>query len=74
MNDERLENELRRLPVPELPADWRDEILAAARRVEKPRRAEWPPFLLIWRGVFADGRRAGLPLDSYLRAEGDHAG
>ena len=53
MNNEWLENELRRLPAPELPAAWRKDILAAARRTAQPRRAEWPPFLLMWRGVFA---------------------
>jgi hypothetical protein len=53
MNDERLENELRRLPAPELPAAWREEILAAAGNAAAPRRAAWPPFLLMWRGVFA---------------------
>ena len=52
MNDERLENALRRLPAPELPPAWRDEILSVARGAAQPRRAEWPPFLLMWRGVF----------------------
>ena len=53
MNDEWLENELRRLPAPELPGTWREEILSVARKAAEPRRAEWPPFLLAWRGVFA---------------------
>jgi hypothetical protein len=53
MNDEWIENELRRLPAPELPPAWRGEILAAARKATAPRRAEWPPFVLAWRGVFA---------------------
>jgi hypothetical protein len=53
MNDERLENELRLLPAPELPAAWREEILSVAQKAAQPQRAEWPPFLLLWRGVFA---------------------
>jgi hypothetical protein len=53
MNDEWIENELRCLPAPELPAAWRDQILSEARKVARPRRAEWPPFLLGWSGALA---------------------
>jgi hypothetical protein len=52
MNDERLENELRGLSVPELPAAWRAEILAAARRAAEPKRAAWPPFWVALRNIF----------------------
>jgi hypothetical protein len=56
MTDERLEQELRRLPVPPLPETWREEILAAARQVgaaSRTKHAEWPPFLLFWRALFS---------------------
>jgi len=52
MNDDEIERLLRELPAPELPAAWRAEILAVARRAarrEKPARREWPP-LLLWLG------------------------
>jgi hypothetical protein len=50
MNDETLEQHLRRLPSPELPAAWRTEILATARREARaaPRaRQSWPPVLVL---------------------------
>jgi len=53
MNDDEIERLLRELPAPELPAAWREEILAAAREAARPRRTEWPPLLLMCRAVFA---------------------
>ena len=55
MNDDEIERLLRELPAPELPALWRVDILAAARREvpEKETRREWPPFLLWLRSIFA---------------------
>ncbi len=56
MNDEEIEKLLREMPAPELPAAWREEILAVARREARaqvePSR-EWPPILLRLRSVFA---------------------
>ncbi len=56
MNDDEIERLLRQLPAPELPAAWRGEILAAARRearAERPARSVWPPVLIWLRNVFA---------------------
>ena len=56
MNDAEIEHLLRELPPPELPAAWRAEILAVARRDsrgERPGRPEWPPVLLWLRGILA---------------------
>lgn len=50
MNDEQLEQHLRELPAPELPAAWRAEILAAARPA---RREAWPPLFVLLRNLFA---------------------
>ncbi len=49
MNDDEIERLLRGLPAPELPAAWRGEILAAARRgsresrEDRGRRPAWAP-------------------------------
>jgi hypothetical protein len=56
MNDDKIERLLRQLPVPELPASWRTEILTAARReasAERSSRPAWPPILLWLRNAFA---------------------
>ena len=56
MNDPEIERLLRELPAPELPAAWRAEILATARRearVEKASTREWPPILLGLRSLLA---------------------
>jgi hypothetical protein len=46
MNDDEIERLLREMPAPELPAAWRAEILAVARR-------EWSPILLWLRNALA---------------------
>jgi hypothetical protein len=54
MNDEQLENHLRQLPAPELPAAWRAYIVANALREALPEvRQPWPPLLLVLRILFA---------------------
>ena len=56
MNDENLEQHLRKLPAPELPATWRGEILSTAlreARVPAPTRQVWPPILITLRNLFA---------------------
>jgi hypothetical protein len=56
MTDAELEKLLRGLPAPELPAAWRADILATARRearAETRPRREWPPILLWRRGLLA---------------------
>jgi hypothetical protein len=56
MNHENLEQELRKLPAPELPERWRAEILStalrAARAADRPRQI-WPPLLICLRNLFA---------------------
>jgi len=53
MNDETLEQQLRDLPAPGLPAAWRAEILSAARREARPRqRPVWPPLLAYLRQLY----------------------
>jgi hypothetical protein len=49
MTDPELENLLSKIPAPELPASWRAEILATARRearTETQSKRNWPPVLL----------------------------
>jgi hypothetical protein len=56
MNDEILEQHLRNLSAPELPATWRAEILSTAlreARVSAPSRYVWPPVLIVLRNLFA---------------------
>jgi hypothetical protein len=56
MNDEILEQHLRKLSAPELPETWRAEILSIAlreARVRTPVRAVWPPLLVTLRNLFA---------------------
>ena len=56
MNDVQIEQELRKLPAPELPETWRGEILATARRgarAERPVRTVWPEVLVYLRGLCA---------------------
>jgi len=57
MNDESLEQHLRKLPQPELPAGWRTEIIAHALREARestaPTRQVWPPFLMFLRQIVA---------------------
>ena len=53
MNDDQLEQHLRKLPAPELPAAWRAEILAAARAVRPEKRETWPPLIVTVRNLFA---------------------
>jgi hypothetical protein len=48
MNDEMLEQQLRKLPAPELPATWRAEILSQARREAHPREDQVWPALLVY--------------------------
>jgi hypothetical protein len=50
MTDSQLESLLREIPAPEIPASWRAEILATARREARPEphpRRNFPP-LLLW--------------------------
>jgi len=54
MNDEKLEQLLRELPAPELPAAWRAEILSNARRAARasvPTRQVWPMILVYLRNL-----------------------
>lgn len=54
MNDEKLEQLLRDLPAPELPATWRAEILSKARRearASSPERQVWPAVLVYLRSL-----------------------
>jgi len=56
MTDDAIENELRRIPAPELPSAWRTEILASAlreARATEPSRQAWPPLLVMLRNLFA---------------------
>lgn len=56
MNDDEIERLLRQLPTPELPAAWRGEILAVARRDSREKRppsSVWPPVLVWLRSLFA---------------------
>jgi len=56
MNDENIEQQLRRLPAPELPVAWEREILAQARRAAETsssKKSTWPAILLFLRGLFA---------------------
>jgi hypothetical protein len=57
MNDEGLEQNLRKLPQPELPAGWRTEIIAQALREARESatstRQVWPPFLMFLRKIVA---------------------
>jgi hypothetical protein len=56
MNDEILEQHLRKLSAPELPETWRAEILSIAlreARAHTPMRAVWPPLLVTLRNLFA---------------------
>jgi hypothetical protein len=46
MTDDELEHLLRGLPSPELPGEWREEILANALREGRASRPAWPPLLL----------------------------
>jgi hypothetical protein len=55
MNDDILEQQLRKIPVPELPATWRAEILSTAlreARVSAPSRQVWPSLLVYLRNLF----------------------
>jgi hypothetical protein len=52
MNDEILEQKLRELPAPELPAAWRTEIISQARRAahtSSQKSQVWPTLLLYLR-------------------------
>jgi hypothetical protein len=56
MNDDTLEQHLKRLPAPELPSTWRAEILSTAlREAQGPvtSRHFWPPMLVVLRNLFA---------------------
>ena len=57
MNDESLEQHLRKLPQPELPAGWQTEIIAQVLREAQesaaPTRQVWPPFLMFLRQIVA---------------------
>ena len=56
MNDEILEQHLRKLSAPELPESWRAEILSIAfreARAHPPMRKVWPPLLVTLRNLFA---------------------
>jgi hypothetical protein len=56
MNDDLLEQHLRQLPSPELPASWQAEIVSHALREARARastRSLWPPLLLSLRHLFA---------------------
>lgn len=56
MNDEILEQHLRKLSAPELPETWRAEILSTAlreARAHTPTRKVWPPVLVTLRNLFA---------------------
>ena len=56
MNDEILEQHLRKLPAPQLPETWRAEILSTAlreARLSTPIRQIWPPLLVTLRNLFA---------------------
>jgi hypothetical protein len=56
MNDEHLEQLLRKLPTPELPEVWCAEIVANAlreARASTPARQAWPPLLVLLRNLFA---------------------
>ena len=54
MNDENLEQHLRNLPAPELPEEWRAEILSRAKRearASQPRQV-WPTLLINLRNLY----------------------
>lgn len=56
MNDDILEQHLRNLPAPEIPAIWRTKILSTALREARapaPSRQVWPPLLVVLRNLFA---------------------
>ncbi len=54
MNDDLLEQHLRQLPAPELPAAWRTEIVShALREARASTRSLFPPLLLTLRQLFA---------------------
>src|ERR1700692_2248318 len=56
MNDDMLEQYLRKLPAPELPEAWRAAILSAALREAQSssqKRTVWPPLLVVVRNLFA---------------------
>lgn len=56
MNDDLLEQHLRRIPAPELPETWREEILSTAWREARETvsaRPVWPPLLVALRNLFA---------------------
>lgn len=56
MNDEILEQHLRKLPAAELPETWQSEILSIALReacAHTPMRKIWPPLLVTLRNLFA---------------------
>ena len=54
MNDEKIEQLLRDLSAPELPAAWRAEILSKAVRAARPPiREVWPTILLYLRNLCA---------------------
>ncbi len=53
MNDEKFEQQLRKLPSPELPEAWREPILAAAlREAEAASRPAWLGMVLWLRGLY----------------------
>jgi len=56
MNDDIIEQKLRKLPAPELPEAWRAEILSTAlREASAPTQSRqvWPPLVLALRNLFA---------------------
>jgi hypothetical protein len=56
MNDENLEQHLRKIPAPELPAAWGTEILGTALREARASEASgqtWPFLLIYLRSFFA---------------------
>jgi len=56
MNDEILEQHLRKLSAPELPETWRAKILSIAlreARANTPMRKVWPPLLVTLRNLFS---------------------
>jgi hypothetical protein len=56
MNDEEIEQRLRELPAPELPATWRAEILTTALRDARrpaPTAQVWPPLLVTLSNLLA---------------------
>jgi hypothetical protein len=77
MNDEILEQHLRKLPAPELPETWREEILSTALREASAgatSRRVWPPLLVAVRNPYTASAltalwmliflfKAGTPVD-----------